>query len=268
MFKLTIAVVSRIPFQVAWFFSRSLAWFWWLIAPIRKSVAIDGFSQAFPSLPVGPNLRRSAAELTMGYLELFRENRRPCVELSVENGEMIQERVRQGQGMILVAGHFGSWDLVGPMVCRQEALPATVVVKTPKWKPAADYIDGLRRNFGMGLLPPRESFPQVLEQLAAGRIIVFLLDQRYVRGIPVPFFGRPAWTTPTVSVAVQRSGVPVFGLDYWRRGVGKHHARFTGPLQMVGDIETDTTTIQAFYEQCIRERPHGWLWMHNRWKRP
>ena len=261
-------VLSLTPFKVAWWFSWGVAWLWWCIVPIRKAVAIDGFSRAFPDLPVGPNLRRASAELVMGYLELLSETRRPRVVMTVEGADMIQEHIDRRQGFILVAGHFGSWDLLGPMVCRQEALPATVVVKTPKWKPAADFIDRLRRNFGMGLLPPRGSFPEIMEELASGRIVVFLLDQRYGKGIPVPFFGRPAWTSPAVAVAVQRSAVPVFGLDYWREGIGEHHARFTGPLEMVGDIETDTATIQGFCETCIRERPHGWLWLHDRWREP
>ncbi len=268
MLELGIWILSRTPLPVAWCFSWCIAWLWWVAIPMRKAVAVDGFSRAFPGLPVGQNLRRSLAELLMGYIELVREIRKPSVELTIEGADLIQENVARGQGMIFVAGHFGSWDLLGPMICKQEALPATVVVKKPKWKPAADFVEGIRRDFGMGLLPPRNSFSKILEELSRGRIVTFLLDQRYARGIPVPFFGRPAWTSPAVSVAIERSGVPVFGLDYWRRGVGQHHARFTGPLDLVGDIEADTATIQGFYEGCIRERPHGWLWLHDRWKDP
>ncbi|MEN8163091.1 MAG: lysophospholipid acyltransferase family protein [Acidobacteriota bacterium] len=268
MFELIVGIFSRTPLTVAWGLSWSIAWLWWLVVPIRKAVAVDGFSKAFPDLPVGPNLRRATAELAMGYIELFRETRRPAIALTVEGSDVIQENVARGQGMILVAGHFGSWDLLGPMVCRQEALPATVVVKTTKWKPAADFIERMRRKFGMGLLPPKNSFPEIIEELENGRIVVFLLDQRYRKGIPIPFFGRPAWTSPAVAVAVQRSGVPVFGLNYWREGIGKHRALFTGPLEMVDDVEGDTATIQRFYEACIRKRPHGWLWQHERWAQP
>ena len=259
---------SRIPLRVGWWLSWLLAWLWWTVFPIRKRIAVEGFRQAFPELPTGPNLRREAAGLIMGYIELFHEARKPCIQLTVENAEPIQNHVASGEGVILVAGHFGSWDLVGPMVGRQESLPATVVVKNPSWKPAADYVDEVRRKFGLGLLPSMNSFDAILEELGEGRSLVFLLDQRYRKGIPIEFFGRPAWTTPAVSIAVQRSNAPVYGLSYWRNGVGKHTARFTGPLPMVGDIETDTATIQHFYEDVIRERPHSWLWLHDRWRKP
>jgi len=267
-FKVFVWVFSRIPLRIGWCLSWILAWLWWTVIPMRKSTAVDGFHHVFPELPVGPNLRLEAAELVMGYIELFHEEHKPCVQLTVENSDLIQAHVASKNGVILVAGHFGSWDLLGPMVGRNESLPATVVVKNPRWKPAADYVDKVRRKFGLGLLPSMNSYKKIMKEIAAGRILVFLLDQRYRKGIPVDFFGRPAWTSPVVSVAAERSGAPVYGLCYWREGIGKHRARFSGPLPMVGEIEADTATIQRFYEETIRERPHSWLWLHDRWKEP
>ena len=268
VFKVFVWVFSRIPLSIGWGLSWLLAWLWWTVLPMRKATAVDGFSHVFPELPVGPNLRREAAGLVMGYIELFHEARKPCIRLTVENSEPIHRHIASREGVILVAGHFGSWDLCGPMVGRQESLPATVVVKNQRWKPAADYVDEVRRKFGLGLLPSMNSFNAILKELSESRVLVFLLDQRYRKGIPVEFFGRPAWTSPAVAVAVERSGAPVYGLSYWRKGVGKHVARFTGPLPMVGDVETDTATIQRFYEDVIRERPHSWLWLHDRWREP
>lgn len=268
MFKLIVWFFSHVPLPIAWLFSWSIAWLWWTVLPVRKAIAVDNFSQVFPDLPVGSNLRRSTAELVMGYIELFHELRRPCIQLTVENAEEIHERLAMKKPMIMLTGHCGSWDLVGAMVSRQESLPVSAVVKDPSWKPAADFIAELRDTFGLGTLPAHDSFPAIMHELENGRIVGFLLDQRYRKGIPVSFFGRPAWTTPVLSVAAERSGVPVYGLLFYREGVGKHRARFSGPLKMVGDIERDTTTAQVFYEECIRERPHSWLWMHDRWKKP
>lgn len=267
-FTVFVWVCSRLPLRVAWFFSWSLAWFWWTVIPIRRAIAVENFHAVFPDLPAGANIRREVAELVMGYFELFHEARKPCVQLTVENGELVRDQLATGTGAILVAGHFGSWDLVGPMVGRAESLPVTVIVKNPRWKPAADYVERVRKTFGLGLLPSIGCFDSIVDEITAGRLLVFLLDQRYRKGIPVDFFGRPAWTTPVVAVTVERTGAPVFGLTYWREGIGKHTARFSGPLPMVGDVEADTTTIQRFYEDTIRERPHSWLWLHNRWRKP
>ena len=267
-FKVFVWIFSRIPLRVGWCFAWLVAWLWWTVIPLRKATAVDGFRQVFPDLPAGRNLRREAAELVMGYIELFHEARKPCVQLTIENSQLIHAHAAANKGVILVAGHFGSWDLVGPMVGRDESLPATVVVKNPRWKPAAQYADEVRRRFGLGLLPSMKSFDAITREISEGRVLVFLLDQRYRRGIPVDFFGRPAWTSPAVSIAAKRTGAPVFGLCYWREGIGKHRAVFSGPLPMVGDIEVDTATIQRFYEETIRERPHSWLWLHERWKEP
>ncbi len=261
-------VLARVPLRLVWWFSWGVAWVWWTVLPIRKAVAVSGFQGTFVDLSPGTNLRRMTAELVMGYIELFRESRKPCIELNLENGELMRRQVASGEGSILVGGHFGSWDLIGPMLCRQVPLPATVVVKTPGVKAAADLVERLRMAFGMEVLPPKNCFGAIIEALGNGRVVTFLLDQRYKRGIPVEFFGRPAWTTPAVAVAAERSNAPVYGVCYWRTGIGRHRARFSGPLPMTGDIEGDTRTIQEFYETCIRERPHSWLWLHDRWKKP
>ena len=268
MVRFLVGAVSRIPLRLGWWLSWGVAWLWWTVLPIRRAVAVSAFRRVFPELPVGPNLRRMTAELIMGYVELFREARRPCIRLTIENSEPILKQLDSGQGAIILSGHFGSWDLVGPMTCRQLSLPATAVVKVPGVKAAAELVEQQRRAFGLELLPSRDSFKGILAALDRGRVVGFLLDQRYRHGIPIEFFGRPAWTTPVLAVTVQRTGVPVYGLCYWREGIGRHRARFSGPIPMSGDIERDTRTTQEFYEATIRERPHSWLWLHERWKAP
>ena len=115
MFSIIVFVFSRIPLRMGWHLSWALAWLWWTVVPFRKAIAVEGFRHVFPELPVGPNLRRETAELVMGYIELFHEVRKPCIQLTVENSEPIQKHIAANEGVILVAGHFGSWDLIGPM---------------------------------------------------------------------------------------------------------------------------------------------------------
>src|SRR6185295_3136563 len=110
------------------------------------------------------------------------------------------------------------------------------------------------------------SMARVYEALARGRAGTFFLDQRLKRGIPVPFFGRPAWASAALAAAHARTKLPVYFINSWREGVARHGARFEGPLPMTGDIERDTAALTAVYERVIRERPHNWFWLHDRWK--
>jgi KDO2-lipid IV(A) lauroyltransferase len=208
------------------------------------------------------------AGLVLGYFELFRELHRPgTVDLEIDGAEAIAARVNAGKGTLVLAGHFGSWDLVGPLIVKRTGFPATVVVKVPRSPSVAALMEKVRTGFGMGLLANRRGvMPQVYEALDAGHLVVFVLDQKLARGIPVPFFGRPALTAPSLAAAAAKSGIPVHFLEYWREGTGRHGASFSDPVPVTGRLEEDTAAFTLRIEEAIRRRPHNWLWLHDRWK--
>jgi Kdo2-lipid IVA lauroyltransferase/acyltransferase len=261
-------IVARTPLAVAAAFSKVAAWLWWLFVPIRRRLAVRNFRSAFPGVPPGVPLRRMMAGLVLGYFELLHEERIPgSVGLTVDGTGAIAERQKAGAGTLVVAGHFGSWDLVGPLLARRTGLKASVVVKIPRSKPVAALIERVRIAYGLGLVPNKAgAMRRVLELLAEGQLVVFVIDQRFARGIAVPFFGRPALTSPSVSVAAERTGLPVSFLEYWREGPARHRAAFSEPFFLTGRPDEDLATLTARIEEGVRRRPHNWLWLHDRWK--
>lgn len=248
--------------------ASAISWLWWTFIPIRRGLAAANFRASLPGVLPGPPLRAMMRGLVLGYFELLRELRLPgTVSLTIGGTEAIAERVRAGKGTLVFAGHLGSWDLLGPLIVRRTGFPATVVVKVPGSASVAELMERIRTGFGLGLLKNhRGVMPQIYEFLEAGHLVVFVLDQRLARGIPVPFFGRLALTAPALAAAAARSGLPVHFLEYWREGVGRHGASFSGPLEVTGRLEEDTASFTRCLEDAIRRRPHSWLWMHDRWK--
>ncbi len=235
--------------------------------PIRKGLAVDGYTRAFPERSPGPDLRRMFAGVILGYFELFREMRVPgSVQVEYVGTEGIQADVRAGQGTFLLGGHFGSWDLVSNMTCRDQKFPVSVTVKTPKDPRVAALIERIRIAFGMGLLPTKDCMPRIYEEIAQGHMVAFLLDMRLNRGVPATFFGRPALTSPGLPTAAAKTGAPVYTVWWVRTGIGRHRAEIGGPLPLTGDLDGDIAVIQAFYEERIRAEPHNWFWLHDRWR--
>jgi len=127
-------------------------------------------------------------------------------------------------------------------------------------------MEKVRAGFGMRLLPSRRGvMSRFYEAPEAGHLVVFVRDQELARGIPVPFFGRPALTAPSLASAAARSGATVRFLEYWRAGTGRHAARFSSPVPVTGPLEDNTAAFAAFVEDAIRRRPHDWLWLQDRW---
>jgi KDO2-lipid IV(A) lauroyltransferase len=261
-------IVARTPLAAAAAFSRVAAWLWWLFVPVRKSLAVRNFRSAFPELSPGIPLRRMMAGLVLGYFELLHEERVPgSVALRIDGTEAIAERQKEGKGTLVVAGHFGSWDLVGPLLARRTGLKGSVVVKIPRSKPVAALIERVRTAYGLGLVPNKAgAMRRALELLAEGHLVVFVIDQRFARGIAVPFFGRPALTSPAIAAAAAKTSLPVHFLEYWREGTGRHGAAFSAPVPVTGNAEEDLATLTARIEEAVRRRPHNWLWLHDRWK--
>ena len=261
-------ILARTPLPIAALFAAVLSWLWWTVVPVRKGLAVRNLRSSLPDAAAGPVLRRMMSGLVLGCFELLRELRLPgSVDLALEGAEALVERSRRGEGTLLLAGHLGSWDLLGPMVARRMGIPVTVVVKVPRSKGVAELMERVRTGFGLGLLNNRRgTMPRVYELLAEGQLVAFVLDQRLARGVAVPFFGRPALTAPALGAAAARSGHPVYFLEYWREGTARHGARVAGPLPTTGRPEEDTAAFTARLEEAIRRRPHSWLWLHDRWK--
>jgi KDO2-lipid IV(A) lauroyltransferase len=116
-------------------------------------------------------------------------------------------------------------------------------------------------------LPPHGSMRLGYQALSQGRTLMFALDQRRAEGIPVQFFGRPAWTSPAVAVAAKRTGLPVFGGWIRRSAPGVLHAHVER-IELEGDIERDTQRMSDWMEAHVRREPDTWLWLHDRWRRP
>ncbi len=243
---------------------------WWWAVPVRKRVAVANFRHALPDQPPGPALRTMMCGLLLGYFELFRELRRPgSIQVDYRDTQpLLDHLATSGKGALLLAGHYGSWDLLGPMTNRDLRLPASTVVKMPRQVAVAALIEKIRLQMTMELLPARDVMPEIYRQLETGRVIVMLLDQRMNRGIAVPFFGRPAWTSPALAVAAQKTQLPVFPLHYYRVGTGRHVVEIGPPIPLTGEVVDDTATLQSIYADYIRQRPHNWLWMHDRWRQP
>lgn len=234
-----------------------IGWLWWWVLPIRKRMAVENYGLAFPERDPR-ELRRTVGELVMGYIDLLLG--RP---VTLEHMDLVQ------QGGICLAGHGGAWDLALCAAARK--VPATIFVKVPSNKLAAWWITRMRERSNIELLEPSGSAFAAFRALRKGRLVVFVMDQRFNDGIAVPFFGRPARTSRGFALMLHRTKAPLFGAWQWRDPDGSHRLsieplEFEIPRDVEAAVPALTTASQAWTERMIRTAPHSWLWLHNRWK--
>jgi KDO2-lipid IV(A) lauroyltransferase len=167
--------------------------------------------------------------------------------------------------------HMGNWEVVVIAALRTGFKPAGVYQKITN-PLVDDYVRRLREPlYPGGLLDksPRTAV-QLMRYAKGGGCAAFLADQREGRGLSVPFFGRPAPSTPFPAIVAQTLDLPLYAFRVKR----EKGARFSiktepVPVQRTGDRDADvaatTAALQATYERFIREAPEQWMWAHRRW---
>lgn len=195
----------------------------------------------------------------------------------IEGIEHLAAAREQGRGVLLLAGHFGNWEVstVAGMSQFQQYRGHLHFIRRPlkpKW-----FNDLVMRRFqkaGFGTLEKSGSLDEILALLEDNRIVVSIFDQFTVRkyGIQSEFFGHPAHTFKSLAVLAQFTGAPVIPSSSWREADGTHVLLFEPPVELVTEGRTkdiilrNTKRFNEALERIILRHPEQWIWMHKRWK--
>jgi KDO2-lipid IV(A) lauroyltransferase len=94
-----------------------------------------------------------------------------------------------------------------------------------------------------------------------------LIDQKYNKGLEVPFFGRPAMTSEAFAQLAQKFECPILPIRV-ERIKGCHYRVTVYPpmAQVQDDVFQTVKNAHHILEDWISARPGQWLWLHRRWK--
>jgi KDO2-lipid IV(A) lauroyltransferase len=192
--------------------------------------------------------------------------------VEVEGVELARQAYARGHGVMLFSGHFGHWELAA-LVQGYLGLPMTLVTRPLDNPVLEEMLARLRTRSGNTVVHKRSAVREMLQTLAARGGVAIVIDQdARESGVFVPFFGRPASTTPTPATLALRTGAPLIAVSCLPREDGRYRIIY-GPLieaRSTGDRAADVARLTAectqILEQWVRRYPQYWLWMHRRWK--
>jgi len=197
--------------------------------------------------------------------------------IRIEGIEHLAAAREKGKGVLLLAGHFGNWEVstVAGMSQFKQYRGLLHFIRRPlkpKW--FNDLVMRRFRKAGFGTLEKSGSLDEILALLEENRIVVSIFDQFTVRkyGIRSEFFGHPAHTFKSLAVLAQFTGAPVIPSSSWREADGTHVLRFEPPVEVLVEgrtrdiIAKNTKRFNEALERIILRHPEQWIWMHKRWK--
>lgn len=175
------------------------------------------------------------------------------------------------QGLIVVSGHFGNWELAGQWLSRYKPVAG---ISRPMNNPRVQELALSRRpRRGFRMIPKYDPDPgRFITLLGDGEILALLIDQHARQGLDVPFFGHPAKTHTTAAMLHLVTRAPLC-FATCRRAAPMSFELTLSPLieqQRSGDRNADVEAIlvrlNAYLEEAIRSDPDQYLWGHRRWR--
>lgn len=245
---------------------------------IRRRTVVENLQRAFPD--AAPEWIEATARETYGHLgrevvamvRLSRMSREEIVALTdVPSWPQVQKALAEGNGALLVTGHYGNWEVAAAAVAAR-GVPISAVVKPQRNRLVDAMVQEARARLGIGTIEMARAPRQVPRVLAEGGVIGIVADQdARQKGIWVPFFGIPASTFRGPAQFALRFNAAVFASIARRLPDGRYRVEGTRiPLVRTGDATEDerrlTATLAAHLEQEIRKDPTQYFWFHKRWK--
>ena len=196
----------------------------------------------------------------------------PSPRVTMSGTEYLEDAKARGKGVLLVAGHFANWEVLPP-TARQYGFSGGTIVRPPNNPYVSRWLERTRARTGMEEQIPKgaQGTRRTFSLLRRGGAICIMVDQRASEGIQVPFFGRPAFTTPGPAALALKLGAVLVPVSNERVNGAHFHIRIFPIIEPpnTGDPERDlvelTAAMTRFIEERVRERPGEWLWIHKRW---
>ena len=241
---------------------------------------MENLARAFPEASETWRRRTAAA----AYAHLGREGvallrmanlgpREVWERTEVEGLEMIREALARDQGVIILAGHFGNWEIGGSAVAVRD-VPLDVVGRRQSNPLFDDRLRDTREQLGMRVIYRDEGVRPILRALREPRAVALVADQNVIRGgLFVDFFGTPAATTRGPVTLARRTGARcvMASVRCLPGPRARYHLRFfLLELPETGNVEADDRAFLRSYlatlEEEIRAVPDQYFWPHKRWK--
>ncbi len=253
---------------------------WWALPRLRRT-GLRNLELAYPDTPPAERKRLLRGEFRyLGWqLSEFchmprytRENTRNLVRYAgLEHYLNARER---GQGVLIVTGHLGAWEL-SSFWHSLMGYSTTMVIRRLDNPRVDKLVNNIRCLHGNRVVHKDDFARGLLQAMKRGDTVGILMDTNMTppQGVFVPFFGVPACTASGLARVAQRTGAAVLpGFLVWEPTEQKYVLHFGEEISLAatGDDEQDvlanTARFTAAIESFIRRYPDQWLWVHRRWK--
>jgi Kdo2-lipid IVA lauroyltransferase/acyltransferase len=278
--RIIFGFVGVFPLKISMSIGRFLGKIVGSIIPKLKKTANRNLEIALPKLSTDEKSKIIAGCFQslgrqLGLISHFKRFTAKDVQNLVEiNGRDIFERIHaSGRGMLLITGHFGSWEVFN-LLPPAFGFPINILVRRIDNPKVEAFVESLRTKFGGKTIDKTKSARAMFRLLENGSMLGVMADlnAQEREGVFVDFFGVKASTTASIArLALKTDAVviPVFAV--WDEIKQKYIVNIEEPVDFVKTADTEQNIIELTQkvtnsvEKFVRAFPEQWMWIHKRW---
>ena len=250
-----------------------------LINVKRRSIAHANLKSAFPekdSRAIKEILKSHYRNLGASVVELLKlpamGKRYLNTHVRIDNFDRINDVIEKGKGVILLAAHFGNWEMASLAVSAR-GKKISLFVRKQKYVRLNRLLNQYREMSGCNVITKGFSIRDMIGILRDKGVVAMLVDQDAgAKGVFVDFLNRAASTAQgPISFAV-KTGAAILPTFPRRLGYAKHVLEIGEPLKLIQtgnkeeDLKANLKSVTNILEDYIKRFPDQWLWSHKRWK--
>ena len=273
LLKLSLNAIAALPLTVAQLFGASMG----LLAYVGSKQYRTFFRPQYEAVIRSKNLPlqlwaavRASGMLFSDSLWIWRNPQKALTLVEVQNWDVVETAINEGHGLVMLTPHLGGFEII-PRVLAQH-FPATILYRPSRQAWLNEVVEEGRAYPNMHFVPTNlHGVRQMTRALTRGEAIGILPDQvpSGGEGVWVPFFGRPAYTTPLPARLANRNNTPVVMFTAKRKGLGKGwlmQATRLSPLSE--DATISAAELNVAIENAVLVAPEQFIWSYNRYKHP
>lgn len=223
--------------------------------------------------------RSSLAHLCASWGEVFFSGGRRLADslqaISINGQEHLEYALTQGNGVIAVSAHMGTYQLIGPRLAREGYASLTVIrdLGSPVGSAVYARCRELIELEAIATAPEKNFFKTALGTLRSNKILCIIADENKRHGgVFVDFFKRSASTAPGPAALARRTGAAIVPMFIIRNPDDTQTIHIHEPIFCMRsndeqrDIQEATAAFTLAIEQQIRRDPAQWPWNTWRWR--
>ena len=277
-FLQAMRVVARMPWSIQRGIGGALGWLMYRLMRRRRLIAEANLAACFPQhddTTRSQLVRRHFRSLGLGLVEIalawWGSEAQIMSRARIVGAEHLESALTAGRGVILLGGHFTTFEIGGRIFTSRFETGATYRPHDDPWWDSV--LRTGRGNYVTDLVPHKDPRAMV-RHLSRNRILWYAPDQDFSRGrgrrhVFAPFFAEYVATTTATAWLARRSGAPVVPFASYRLADESGWEVVLEPALgdfPSGDDSADARRLNTVLEAQIGRGIEQYLWVHRRFK--